>query len=599
MAIVPLQKFSLYGALEQKQSVIDCLQDLGCTHLIDSRADRPDQPELTSREARQTLSFLNASPVKRRPSRRRDGYDRHEVTRQAREIMNRSEELIQTRDQLQGSIAQRKPWGEFAVPAPVLLGGLRLWFYEIDPKQVSELPENLQWTVVTEDHDLVRLIVVSPTSPKQMPVDPLEIAQESIDELHRQLEDVEEELDELFWQRVELTRWRELMQQDLDMADDETARESAARRLWENRSLFVLQGWIPETRLDDLKQSAEEQQLALSCSAPAETDEPPTLLENSPVVHGSETCLTFYQMPGYHTWDPTFIVFFSLCIFFAMIVSDAGYGLIMGAIFLSLYRSLKRSPNLSKLRNLFLGIIFCTIAYGVLIGSYFGLSPGPDSWLSRLQVTHGGKPIVQNQQVMMLVSVGVGVLHLTLANLMSAWSHRRSSRSLGSIGWALMITGAYWYGMNEFFEQTEMNQSVLGLILAGALCVLLFSSRLPLATVNPLIHLRRLGAGIFQFSSIPKAFGDTLSYLRLFALGLASSQLALTFNDLAANLSHESGVGVLLALIVLILGHAINFLLGLMGGVVHGLRLNCIEFLGWSLDHDGYSFRPFRKKATS
>jgi V/A-type H+-transporting ATPase subunit I len=104
---------------------------------------------------------------------------------------------------------------------------------------------------------------------------------------------------------------------------------------------------------------------------------------------------------------------------------------------------------------------------------------------------------------------------------------------------------------------------------------------------------------MMQFTNVSKAFGDVLSYLRLFALGLASAQLAVTFNGLAADASNRGGIGLLLAILILLAGHTINFLLGLLGGVVHGLRLNCIEFFNWSLTEEGYAFEPFRRKAES
>ncbi len=100
-----------------------------------------------------------------------------------------------------------------------------------------------------------------------------------------------------------------------------------------------------------------------------------------------------------------------------------------------------------------------------------------------------------------------------------------------------------------------------------------------------------------QFANVSKAFGDVLSYLRLFALGLASAQLAITFNGLAADASQRGGIGLLVAMLILIVGHTINFLLGILGGVVHGLRLNCIEFFNWRLTEEGYAFQPFRRKS--
>ena len=129
------------------------------------------------------------------------------------------------------------------------------------------------------------------------------------------------------------------------------------------------------------------------------------------------------------------------------------------------------------------------------------------------------------------------------------------------------------------------------------MAVVIFSSNRPLSgTIGGLV--RRLLEGVISLAGISKAFGDVLSYLRLFALGLASSQLAVMFNEIAGTTSRLRGVGFLLALLILVFGHSLNLLLAVIGGVVHGLRLNCIEFLGWGLPEEGYSFQAFCRKAS-
>jgi len=119
----------------------------------------------------------------------------------------------------------------------------------------------------------------------------------------------------------------------------------------------------------------------------------------------------------------------------------------------------------------------------------------------------------------------------------------------------------------------------------------------------PLISLLckiAIAIGLQGLVGLSKQFGDLLSYLRLFALGLASASLAATFNGLAADLQAAiPGLGLLLALIILLFGHGITFLLGIMSGVVHGLRLNYIEFFGWGLTEEGYPFRSFAKREVS
>ena len=102
--------------------------------------------------------------------------------------------------------------------------------------------------------------------------------------------------------------------------------------------------------------------------------------------------------------------------------------------------------------------------------------------------------------------------------------------------------------------------------------------------------------GLKNMTGVTKIFGDILSYMRLFALGLASASLAITFNQLAEQVyTSVTGLGLLLSILILLLGHTLNLILCLMSGVVHGLRLNFIEFYSWSVSDEGYAFKEFSK----
>jgi V/A-type H+-transporting ATPase subunit I len=106
----------------------------------------------------------------------------------------------------------------------------------------------------------------------------------------------------------------------------------------------------------------------------------------------------------------------------------------------------------------------------------------------------------------------------------------------------------------------------------------------------------RILEGIFSLKGSLNAFGDILSYMRLFALGLASASLAITFNELADNAySSISGGGLLIAILILLIGHVLNLALSIMSGVVHGLRLNYIEFYNWGQIEEGTEFQPFTR----
>ena len=599
MPIVPLDKLTVYGPNHCKHAVLDGLQQLGCMHLIHLPDGRPQQPKLVSREAREALRYLDTCPIQRRQARPSEQYDRDELIGDVLKARHRREELGAELDLLQKAVERLTPWGDFSLLPPEETGGEQFWFYVLPLRSLPELPDDVTWHVAGRDNQSAYIVVLSVEMPTGMPAQPVELDQRPLSQLQKRIESIEEEFEELHWQRVMMTRWRRLLQNDLDAADDKAAQAAAAKGIVDDEFVFAVQGWVPRQAVPDVHDLAERHQLAVTVEPAAEEDVPPTLLQNPERVAGAEGCVTFYITPGYHAWDPTRVVYFSFSLFFAMIVADAGYGLILAGLLLVFWRKLSDTRSGRQFRNLLTGIVSCTILYGVILGSYFGIDPAPGTPLDSLQVTVGGEPLMSQQTVMMVIAVAIGVMHLTLANTISAWQSRSSSRCLGHLGWALIMVGAFVFGMGELWEFDSLIGAGSILIPGGAVAVLLFSSERPLATRRLTTHLGRLLDGAMQFANVSKAFGDALSYLRLFALGLASAQLAVTFNGLAADASQVGGVGVLLALLILVVGHGINFLLGLMGGVVHGLRLNCIEFFNWSLTEEGFPFQPFKRKAAS
>ena len=145
-------------------------------------------------------------------------------------------------------------------------------------------------------------------------------------------------------------------------------------------------------------------------------------------------------------------------------------------------------------------------------------------------------------------------------------------------------------------QQSTLPQLGWLLLVSGLVGVFLFSSERPIDK-RPGDYLWRLLDGLKALTGVMGMFGDVLSYMRLFALGLASSSLAVTFNQLAVDVREAlPGMGLLLSILVLLLGHLINLALGIVSGFVHGLRLNFIEFFSWGISEEGYPFRAFAKK---
>jgi V/A-type H+-transporting ATPase subunit I len=595
MSIVPLVKVTLYGPAAEKGAVLDGLQSLGCLHLNDLRpsvgegvAGEPAFPD-----AHQALQYLRDSPVRRHAPRQREPVDIEAVVQEVIDTRDHARLLDEERAQLHTWIADLEPWGDFQLPEWATEGALRFWFYIVPLHQMRRLETvTLPWRVVARDHRFAYVVAIAADQPAHMPVAPVALEPRSLSALRRRLEQVERELEELDYRRIGLTLYIEALTAALAEADDRVARQRAAQRTLEQDQLFAVQGWAPQTRAVELRQFADKHRLALTIEPPGPQDKPPTLLDNPAALRGGEGLVTFYMTPEYRMWDPSIAVLFAFAVFFAMIFADAGYGLLLGLILLAMWTRLGRTAGGRGLRGVMLTLVIFSTVYGVLVGTYFGVTPAAGSWLGSLHILHA-----EDQRLMMWIAIAVGALHLAYANLVTAWRRGRTPTALGAVGWAAIILGGFCLGLGKSHATLAHLTSVGGGSLAvGGLLVLLFSSERPFS-LAPKALLGRLVDGVKGALELPKAFGDVLSYLRLFALGLASVKLAEAFNELAAASFATRGVGVLLGLLVLVAGHTINFSMGIMGGVVHGLRLNLIEFFNWSLPEEGQRFEALAKKA--
>jgi V/A-type H+-transporting ATPase subunit I len=247
-----------------------------------------------------------------------------------------------------------------------------------------------------------------------------------------------------------------------------------------------------------------------------------------------------------------------------------------------------RSPGGRHFRLLAAFGLLLALVYGLLAGSYFGIAPAAGSPLGRLKLLD-----LNDFTAMMTLSLLVGCAHLLLANGIVAVRSHDLARRGPAIGWMVVIVGGLMLYLGR--AAPPFLHGGVGLVAAGLLAVLLLGSERPIR--GPADLLPRLLEGAATLTAISKLFGDVMSYLRLFALGLASASLATTFNQLAAQVSRsELALGVPIALLILVLGHGINLLLAIISGFVHGLRLNFIEFFNWGLSGEGIPFRPFIKK---
>ena len=588
-----MRKITLAVPARAKDALVTGVQGLGCLHVVaaaDDPASAPAGGGPDPKDARTAERYLADAPYQRPAPRapRRDG-DPAALVRRVLANKQRRRELLERREELRARLDALAPWGEFDLPEAGALAGRSLWFYAVPRRKLARLAAlDAPWREVARSHQTAYVVVIAREQPPAdvMPVAPTPADGWGTRALRRALAETDDALERVELARVRLTRARPAIRRALARMADADAFRHARETMREHEGVAVLQGWAPVTAVPRLRRFVTGRGAAMLAQPPAADDRPPTLMHNARWTEPGEDLARFYAVPPARDWDPSGVLLVSFALFFAAILSDAGYGAVV-AVLAALPFGVWQSAAGARVRRMTAALGAAAIGFGALAGSYFGLTPPPGSVLGRLHVID-----LQDYGGAMQLAVLMGVGHIVLANAAAATAHwpRRAARA--RVGWVLVAAGAYaaWLGR----EMPGVAVAGGAVAAAGLLAVAVFRSERPVR--RPVDHLKRAGDGLLGAAQITQLFGDVLSYLRLFALGLATAMLASAFNTMAGQAADSvAGVGVLLAMLVAVIGHALTFALAVVSGVVHGLRLNYIEFYGWALNGEGHAFIPLRR----
>jgi V/A-type H+-transporting ATPase subunit I len=381
--------------------------------------------------------------------------------------------------------------------------------------------------------------------------------------------------------------------------------------------LYAVQGWVPEEMADTLHDSLREAGIESGVQAlpPVEDEEPPTLIRYPrwarPIKGLFDILGTF---PGYeeHDLSPFFMV--ALPLFAAMLIGDAGYGLIFLALPLLTYRRVVEAAGKAK-TQLLIVIGAVTLVWGVLTGNYFGVTPsdlamwgGFDSLKSMREgfgfcATFGKiayalgvlwHPDEETARFLIIkVSFIIGSIHLIVAHVCQAVGYFPNRKTLSEVGWCGVLAGmlAVIWKLFDFAMPDWLLSMALGFLVVGYVLAVLFA--FPEHRIG-----KRIGLG-FASSLLPiiAAFGDTMSYIRLMAVGLASYYIAAAFNSLGATVAEGTAWLWIAGVPIILFGHALNIGLAVIAIFAHGVRLNMLEFsnnagVQWA----GYPYEPFAKQ---
>ena len=531
----------------------------------------------------------------------RIGQIKHEIHALETGVDTHLEELLTMRDSLEEAVAVVSPWGDYDRDKAEALAkaGVPIHFYCVpqkvfDPAWAEEYPLE----VVLDEEKKVYFVIpgdVSGFPVAEMKSPPLStvkelqaliaIKEKEIEHYRKHLEDRKSEIPGLQKRGMDLT-------DELNVYLASLAGESAV-----DDRITVFEGFAPtdsDARLAEVLDSSEA--LWMSDRA-TKADNPPIKFRNNRFVKQFETLTDMYGRPSYDEFDPTPYLSIFFLLFFAMCMGDAGYGLLLfiGGFLLKKVDSLK---NLAPLVTI-LGA--GTFVVGIVMHTFFGVDisalPWIPSWLKSIMITG----TIAGFEAQMVLALVIGIIHLCLAMVVKTVYATRNRGFLGSLGvwgWTLLIVGGVVVGALALFKilpQAATKWIIIALGILSALGIFLFND----------IHrspLKNIGSGLWEtYNTVTGLLGDVLSYLRLYALGLAGGMLGKAFNDIASMTLGDGGFGVgwIFFILILIVGHALNLAMCCLGAFVHPLRLNFLEFFKNSAyEGKGRVYRPIKNSTT-
>lgn len=388
------------------------------------------------------------------------------------------------------------------------------------------------------------------------------------------------------------------MQHDIEFLSDyltmERDRERIKSKMRVTKKTFNFEGWVPSHLKDGVERILDRYGCHYEYREPMEGEEVPVMIENSPSVTPFEAVTQMYSMPDYKGFDPTkwFAIFYAM--FFGIMLSDAGYGLVITIATFVALKKFELEGMTKKMVKMFMYCGIATVFWGAMFGGWFGdLIPVVADVLFGKKVEI--KPIwfnpIDDPTRLLIWSLGFGVIHIFLGMAINAYMLIKRGHFWDAVfdvfSWYILIIGAIMYGALGS-SNPELSKIGMYLAILGA-AVLLFTG----GRKNK--GFGKVTGGLGALYGITGYVSDILSYSRLLALGLATGVIASVVNTMGS-LGGRGIVSFIVLIVVGIVGHSFNMAINILGAFVHSSRLQYIEFFGKFYEDGGEEFDPFRNE---
>jgi V/A-type H+-transporting ATPase subunit I len=583
--IVPMKKVLIFALAEERDAALAALRDLGVMQVELSERRSDDAQQLAERcdALNRTIAAFGrlVGDVGNAPER--SGASGEKIEAEVSELLERRAALLAEQETVNARLKALAVWGDFD----------RKLLDALADKGVRVIPcvgtaaefeaacrrEELHCELLRAEGRTRLFAVISTgdvdesTLPvfKLTPQDDPRALDARRKEIEAEVSAIVETLGKRAGDLAVLRRRREELAGDLEFL---RVRDAAEK----HGEVTLLSGFVPEPELEKLRAAAGREGWGLYVTDPAEDDVVPVLIR-----HGNfytriiQPLFDFLGIvPGYREIDVSAGVLFFFTIFYAIIIGDAGYGALFLAFSAVLGWKFRRDRKKRPVVALLTLLSVATIVWGALSGQWFGVSRGGIKLLT--------DPKIKDASVQVLCFV-LAIAQLSLGHMWRALRDR-SWKSFGAnLGWTLIIWGNFFLAVKIIVWPGAFPAFMYYLYGAGLALVVLFS-----------VDWKDPG-GVFQFPfNVIGSFTDVLSYIRLFAVGMAGASIALNFNAMGASIAKSSPYYIVFGVLVVLIGHALNLALCVMSVLVHAIRLNTLEFSNHSgLTWSGSPFKPFAK----
>jgi len=632
--IVPMKKISLITMGYKKTETLKILRKLGIVHIEIAEGTGEKLTQLHEQIALVESAIYTIGKHKDVEQKEIDVQKALSIASEIATLVEEKKLCLSEKAILEKELERLKSWGEIDPESIRSLetDGVGIALYEMPKSEYKNLSDSIKTLRLDASKSTVKFVLVAGDEEDVALIGNyrLDLPQVSVKEMRQQVEATSARIEEIDGKLSSCASYVDSLKKVVIALGKEVEFETYATGMDEENlstdgraevSVAYFKGFVETEKVDSIKETAVKNSWGLIVEDPCEEDNVPTKLKNNKFVSLIYPLTDFLgTVPGYFEYDISgwFLAF--ILVFFGIIFGDGGYGLMISAVAaVPIVKSLiakKAAPPTMLLIGLF-GL--STILWGTLTCTWFGLSPEQlPQWIKSLSIpvisnvyadkiwqlpwTSDGVGLTTSQNVQILCFT-LALVQLSIAHLMGAKRNRKSLKMLGDIGSILQLVGIYYLVLSLVVNAEVFS---FGLVIGGVPVGTVAIAFIGIGFVMGFVFSNYEGSIIKSILTsltnivsvllgVVNVFSDIVSYIRLWAVGLAGAAISATVNELAGPFLGNL-MFMIVAIVLLVFGHGLNMILNVLSVIVHGIRLNTLEFsshldMSWS----GHKFKEFKE----